>query len=138
MIDSNGATSRRNPQLSHTVEDDFAVFEQLPPSVRHTIREMSQRMSAIGTSTMLDTRGMSFTVWALGEQERREISRFAQDYIKATGQEYPFLAANATVQRYNSRYYTSTRPKRRQRQKWFDADIMKVPDAPRRRRSRGR
>lgn len=130
---TNARLSRRTPQADQPVDRDFRLYEQLPPPIRHTIRELAQRMSADDVTKVYNLRGLSFTVWALGEQERMEIKRFANDYRKLTGQEYPFIAASATIQRYESGY----RPRRR-RQIRLGYDEMKVPDAPRRRRIRGR
>lgn len=130
---TNALLSRRNPQADQPVDRDFYWYEQLPLPIRHTIRELAQRMSADDVTKVYKLRGLAFTVWALGVQEKMEINRFASDYRKLTGQEYPFIAASATIQRYDSGY----RPRRR-RQMLLGYDAMKVPDAPRRRRIRGR
>lgn len=120
-----------------TVEEDFTFYDLLPVALRYAIREVAVHSSAKSVFNLMHKRSMTFTLWALGDREGQEIRSFAAYYKKNTGYTYPFLAADASIQRYNSGHIQK-RTRRYYRQAWFDGDIMKVPDGPRRRRHVGR
>lgn len=130
---TNSVLSRRAKSISASVDTDFAVYEQLPPVLRYAVRELAQPVLALDVVKVLRQRGMTFTLWALGEQERREIGKFAQDYYEQTGQAYPFLEAGATVQRYAGQGRGINGKQRRTHMR-FDLDLMTVPNTPRQRR----
>lgn len=137
MIDkqNNRRISRGIGLSAIPAEKDLIQFEQLPSVLRHAVRETAQSVASYAPYIALNEYGMKSTLRILREKEREEISRFAQQYKESTGQDYPFLAAQATVQRYNSSS-TTRRHTRRYRQMWFDADSMIVPEAPKWRRRR--
>jgi hypothetical protein len=124
-MQTNSTLSRGQQKVATTVDEDFAWFDELDRPLKVALWEYAQRMDSRAVSLMSAARGVSETLYQLMQQERREIMRFASQYRSLTTQVYPFVAAQATIQRYGFGRY---RPQRE--------ISMRVPDAPRWRKRR--
>lgn len=127
-MQTNSTLSRNQPKANVTIDADFVCFDELQMPLKRALWEMAQRMETPIVAQRSLTYGMYATLQQLQEQERREIMRFADQYKRQTGQQYPFLAANATIQRYGFGKKTTPVP---------ETD-MHVPNVPRRRLGRVR
>lgn len=131
MKEANSRLSRYQGHVHKSVADDFKSYDRLPPAVRYKIGEMAQLMSCSHVGDLLKARGHGFTLYALDRQEMVEIGLFARQYRSETGQDYPFIVARASIQRY-SNGITRTRSRRNRLMLFEDeVGIMKVPAAPR-------
>lgn len=92
-----------------TREDELAAFDALPKPLRWMLNENATKLSAVRVQKFVDniasqagdvTEAVLYTMRRLPEIERNEILVTAGRYRSETLQDYPFIAAGVTVQRY--------------------------------------
>jgi hypothetical protein len=100
--DGNSSLARRHAQRNHTVGQDFACYDALPPQLRWILMQTTGKFSAVETLFALHEQRMPINalINAVLQAEARELYYFAQQHRAETGYQYPHVAAHATIMRY--------------------------------------